>query len=81
MNKFIPLSVPNLRGNELKYVTDAIEKEWVSTAGAYVDRYETEMADYLNVESAAACQSGTAGLHLALILAVWKRTTRCSCQR
>lgn len=68
MNKFIPLSVPNLKGNELEYVTDAIEKEWVSTGGEYISRYETEIADYLNVESAAACQSGTAGLHLALIL-------------
>lgn len=68
LNKLIPLSVPNLKGNELKYVTDAIEKEWVSTGGAYIDRYETEISDYLNVESAVACQSGTAGLHLALIL-------------
>ncbi|HBW34980.1 LegC family aminotransferase [Desulfosporosinus sp. BICA1-9] len=69
MNKFIPLSVPNLKGNELKYVSDAIEKEWVSTGGAYIARFETELADYLNVKSAVACQSGTAGLHLALILA------------
>jgi len=68
LNKLIPLSVPNLKGNELKYVTEAIEKEWVSTGGAYIARYETEFADYLNVESAVACQSGTAGLHLALIL-------------
>ncbi len=69
MNKFIPLSVPNLKGNELKYVTDALEKEWVSTTGAYIARFESEMAGYLNAEYAAACQSGTAGLHLALILA------------
>lgn len=68
MHKFIPLSVPNLKGNELKYVTEALEKEWVSTGGAYIARFETELADYLNVESAVACQSGTAGLHLALIL-------------
>lgn len=68
MNRFIPLSVPNLKGNELKYITDAIEKEWVSTGGAYIARFETEFAAYLNVESAVACQSGTAGLHLALIL-------------
>ncbi|MDR3541405.1 MAG: LegC family aminotransferase [Desulfosporosinus sp.] len=68
MNKFIPLSVPNLKGNELKYVTDAIKTEWVSTGGAYIDRFELEFANYLNVGSAVACQSGTAGLHLALIL-------------
>lgn len=69
MNKFIPLSVPNLKGNELSYISDAIEKEWVSTGGAYIARFEAEFATYLNVESAVACQSGTAGLHLALILA------------
>jgi len=69
LNKFIPLSVPNLKGNELKYVTDAIEKEWVSTGGAYIARFESEIAAYLRVPSAAACQSGTAGLHLALMLA------------
>jgi len=68
LDKFIPLSVPNLRGNELKYITDAVQKEWVSTGGTYINRYEKEMAEYLNVETAVACQSGTAGLHLALIL-------------
>ncbi|OLN33520.1 LegC family aminotransferase [Desulfosporosinus metallidurans] len=68
MDKFIPLSVPNLKGNELKYVTDAVETEWVSTGGAYIDRYEAEFANYVNAGTAVACQSGTAGLHLALIL-------------
>ncbi len=69
MNAFIPLSVPNLKGNELKYVTDAIEKEWVSAGGLISRYFESEIAEYLRVPSAAACQSGTAGLHLALLLA------------
>ncbi|AHF07804.1 LegC family aminotransferase [Desulfitobacterium metallireducens] len=69
MDKFIPLSVPNFKGNELNYVADAVKAEWVSTGGAYIDRYEREIAHYLNIETAVACQSGTAGLHLALILA------------
>lgn len=69
MNNFIPLSVPNLKGNELNYLTDAIRKEWVSTGGEYITRFETELASYLKMDSAVACQSGTAGLHLALILA------------
>lgn len=69
MKPFIPLSVPNIKGNEIKYVTDALEKEWVSTGGAYIDRFEKEIAEYLNVDTAVACQSGTAGLHLALLLA------------
>lgn len=68
MKPFIPLSVPNIKGNEIQYVTDALEKEWVSTGGAYIDRFEKEIADYLNVDTAVACQSGTAGLHLALLL-------------
>ena len=68
MKPFIPLSVPNIKGNEIQYVTDALEKEWVSTGGAYIDRFEKEIADYLNVNTAVACQSGTAGLHLALLL-------------
>ncbi|MBE6059803.1 MAG: LegC family aminotransferase [Clostridium sulfidigenes] len=68
MKKFIPLSVPNLKGNELKYVVDAVEKEWVSTGGAYINEFEDSIAKYLNVESAVACQSGTAGIHLSLIL-------------
>jgi len=67
MNKFIPLSVPNLKGNELKYVTDAVQKEWVSTGGAYIDKFEKDIAQYLKVDSAVACQSGTAALHLSLM--------------
>jgi perosamine synthetase len=68
-NEFIPLSVPNFRGRELEYVTKAIRNEWVSTAGEYVAEFENKISKYLNVENAVACQSGTAGLHLALKLA------------
>lgn len=67
MGQFIPLSVPNLKGNELKYVTSAIESEWVSTAGAYVKGFEEGIAEYVHTPAAVACQSGTAGLHLALL--------------
>lgn len=68
MNKFIPLSVPNLNGNELKYVTDAIESEWVSTSGLYIKQLEEKISNYLKIEDAVACQSGTSALHLALKL-------------
>lgn len=64
----IPLSVPNLKGNEKKYISDALDNGWVSTAGSYVTRFEREMAAYLNVPGAAALQSGTAAIHLALLL-------------
>lgn len=64
--KFIPLSVPNIKGNEIKYVTEALEAEWVSTGGAKIDEFETRLAEYVKAKGAVACQSGTAGLHLAL---------------
>ena len=65
--KFIPLSVPNIKGNELEYVTQAVKDEWVSTGGSYIETFEKNISDYLGVEQAAAVQSGTAGLHLSLI--------------
>lgn len=64
--QFIPLSAPNLKGNELAYVTEAVKTEWVSTAGPYIADFEKAAADYVHVPAACACQSGTAGLHLAL---------------
>lgn len=68
MSKFIPLSVPNLSGNELEYVVDAVKSEWVSTGGALINKLEEKLADYLYVKQVTALQSGTAGLHLALVL-------------
>lgn len=65
-DKFIPLSVPNIKGNEIKYVTEALEAEWVSTAGAKIEEFENNMSKYVHSAGAVACQSGTAGLHLAL---------------
>ena len=67
-NAFIPLSVPNLKGNEIKYVTDAIETEWVSTAGPYVSKFEEQTAAYVKTKGAVACQNGTSGLHISLLL-------------
>ncbi len=64
---FIPLSVPNFEGNERKYVDDAIDQGWVSTGGAYITKLEKMMTEYLGASDVAACQSGTSGIHLALI--------------
>lgn len=67
MSDFIPLSVPCLDGNELKYVSEAIESEWVSTAGSFVNTFEEKTEKYLAATGVVACQSGTAGIHLALL--------------
>lgn len=69
MSTFIPLSVPNLKGNELAYVTTAVETEWVSTGGPYVNEFEKVIADYVHTPGAVSCQNGTSGLHVALLLA------------
>jgi aminotransferase in exopolysaccharide biosynthesis len=63
---YIPLSVPNLKGNELKYVKEAIETEWVSTAGPFIPKFEQNISSYVNSKGAVSCQNGTSGLHIAL---------------
>lgn len=63
---FIPLSVPNLKGKELEYITHAVETEWVSTGGPYVNDFETKVAKYAKCKGAVSCQNGTSGLHIAL---------------
>jgi aminotransferase in exopolysaccharide biosynthesis len=58
-----------LRGNEWTYVKECLDTGWVSSAGKFVDRFETEMARYTGAKFAIACASGTAALHVALQLA------------
>jgi len=67
MEKNIPLSIPNFEGNEKKYVDDALEQGWVSTGGEYINKLEKKLAEFLNVDNVAACQSGTSALHLSLV--------------
>lgn len=63
----IPLSIPNFDGNEKKYVMEAIDTAWVSTAGKQIEKFENQVAGYVGAAGAVACQSGTAGLHLAML--------------
>lgn len=67
MNKFIPLSIPNFEGNEKKYVNEALDAGWVSTGGAFIEKFEEDLAKYLKVPKVACCQSGTSALHLSLV--------------
>lgn len=66
---FIPLSVPNFSGNEKQYVSEAVVSEWVSTGGSMVSGFEEKLAAYVGMPRAVACNSGTSGLHLALLAA------------
>ena len=67
-NKMIPLSVPNISGNELKYVKDCIDTGWISSAGSYVDRFENMVAEFVGSKYGIATMNGTSGLHIALLL-------------
>ncbi len=63
------LSSPTMHGDELKYVTEAIEKNWVSTVGENLTVLERLAKEYIGCGSAVALSSGTAALHLAVKLA------------
>lgn len=68
LSKRIYLSSPHMSGLERKYIDEAFETNWVAPLGPNVDAFESEFAAYVDVKHAAALSSGTAGLHLALIL-------------
>ena len=65
----IPLSVPDLRGNEAVYLAQCIADNWVSSAGPFVTEIEARVAALLGRSHAVATVSGTAALHLSLIAA------------
>jgi dTDP-4-amino-4,6-dideoxygalactose transaminase len=62
----IYLSPPHLEGDELEFVRDALESNWVAPVGPHVDAFEQEVAELLGVPYAVALSSGTAAIHLAL---------------
>ncbi|MFT4600278.1 MAG: perosamine synthetase [Arenicella sp.] len=66
---FIPLHEPRFIGNERKYVLDAIDSTFVSSGGAYVDKFEAMMCEITGAKYAIATVNGTNALHLALVLA------------
>jgi perosamine synthetase len=65
----IPLCVPEIRGNEWTYIKDCLDTNWISSVGSYVTRFEEKMAAYLGIKQAVAVVNGTAGLHIALLVA------------
>src|SRR6476660_3825919 len=62
------LSPPHLSGLEQQYVADAFATNWIAPLGPHVDAFEREFCDVVGARHAAALSSGSAALHLALIL-------------
>ncbi|MEA3460544.1 MAG: aminotransferase class I/II-fold pyridoxal phosphate-dependent enzyme [Bacteroidota bacterium] len=66
--KRIYLSSPHMSGGEMKYIKEAFEQNWIAPLGPNVDAFERAIAAYCGVKEAAALSSGTAAIHLALII-------------
>lgn len=67
--KRIYLSSPTMHGEELKYMTEAYETNWMSTVGKNIDEVEKEICQKVGCKYAVALSSGTAALHLAMKIA------------
>lgn len=65
----ISLHEPRFDGNDRRYVVEAIDSTFVSSVGAYVDRFEHDVATYTGARRAVATTNGTSALHVALQLA------------
>lgn len=63
---FVPLHEPTFNEKELEYVTDCVKTGWVSSVGAYVTRFEEDLAKMVGVKRAVAVVNGTAALQIAL---------------
>lgn len=62
----IPLCIPEVRGNEWKYIKDCLDTNWVSSVGSYVNKFEDDFANYVNAKKAIVTMNGTSALELAL---------------
>lgn len=62
----IPLCIPEMSGNEWKYVKECFDTNWVSSVGKYVNLFEDKFAAYVNAKKAVVTMNGTSALELAL---------------
>jgi len=68
MSERIYLSPPHMGGEELKFVHEAFESNWIAPLGPQVSAFEREVASYVGTKGALAVNSGTAAIHLGLRL-------------
>jgi dTDP-4-amino-4,6-dideoxygalactose transaminase len=74
------LSTPHMGNNELKYIHIAFADNWVAPLGPHVNEFERRLAQYCHTKNAVALSSGTAAIHLALILLGAGRNDLILCQ-
>jgi len=62
------MSSPHMSGNEIEYVKEAFETNWIAPLGPNVDSFEDDIKEYTGVKFASALTTGTSAIHLALII-------------
>lgn len=65
--KRYPLNIPVLGENTISYLTEVVEKNWLSVKGEHTKAFESAFAELIGLKHAIAVQSGTAALHTALL--------------
>ncbi|MGV3488736.1 MAG: DegT/DnrJ/EryC1/StrS family aminotransferase [Tuberibacillus sp.] len=75
----IYLSPPHMSGREQKYIDEAFDSNWIAPLGPNVDAFEVEIANLVGVKEAVAVSSGTAAIHLALLLLDIQKGDRVFC--
>ncbi|MDO5615025.1 MAG: aminotransferase class I/II-fold pyridoxal phosphate-dependent enzyme, partial [Cruoricaptor ignavus] len=77
------LSPPHIGGREKDFLIETLQQNWISTYGENIDVFETQLSDFLEIDkedNIAALSSGTAALHLALIILGVKASDEVICQ-
>jgi len=67
-NGFVPLHNPVFEGNEEEYLVDCVRSNFVSSVGAYVDKFEEMLSEYTGVKRAVVAMNGTAALHICFLV-------------
>ena len=72
----IPVNEPLLGGRELEYATECIRTGWISSAGGFIERFETGWAAYCGMHYGVAVSNGTVALQVASTAWTCSRATR-----
>ncbi|MFD3157502.1 LegC family aminotransferase [Haloimpatiens sp. FM7330] len=62
----IPLCIPEIKGNEWKYIKECLDTNWVSSVGSFVNKFEEDFSKYINAKKSVVTMNGTTALELAL---------------
>jgi len=66
MSQSVPVNIPLLSGNELKYLTECIETGWISSEGPFITEFEKKFAAYIGCDHGIAVSNGSAALDVVL---------------